>query len=160
MLCRKKEREKEKPTGGGGGGEVEPKASEVSEESPGLLPPDPALWAHLTHADTQIQPLSSTRSQVTELARLVPSRALHNCVAVLTLGALIYLVKLLLQLIPTLSRYVSDSMGGVVSKTGTLGFELPAAQVQLNQQSNLLPLGEVTEGSFQHRALLFKVSSM
>ncbi len=56
----------------GGGGEVEPKLSEVAEESPGLLPPDPALWAHLSHAHSHIRPLSPTKSQVTELARYPP----------------------------------------------------------------------------------------
>ncbi len=48
-------------------------------------------------------------------------------------------------------------MGGVVSRTGALGYELPAAQAQVKHDSNLLPLGELTVGSFQHRALLFKV---
>ncbi len=51
-------------------------------------------------------------------------------------------------------------MGGVVAKAGTLGYELLAGEVQVKQQSNLLPLGEVTAGSFQHRSLLFKVRVM
>ena len=48
-------------------------------------------------------------------------------------------------------------MGGVVKKVGVFGYELPAGEAQQERQSNLLPLGEVTAGVFQHRSLLFKV---
>ena len=57
----------------------------------------------------------------------------------------------------TACRYVSDTMGGVVKKMGAFGYELLAGKTQQERQSNLLPLGEVTAGVFQHRALLFKV---
>ena len=40
---------------------------------------------------------------------------------------------------------------------GALGFELPLGELQQHSQSQLVPLGEVAAGSFQHRALLFKV---
>ena len=56
-----------------------------------------------------------------------------------------------------LARYVSDCMGGVVQRSGTFGFELPLGEVQKERQSNVVPLGEVGVGVFQHRALLFKV---
>ena len=56
-----------------------------------------------------------------------------------------------------LAKYVSDSMGGPILKTGMFGFELSASKIQVEQQLNLLPLGEVSRGVFQHRALLFKV---
>ena len=48
-------------------------------------------------------------------------------------------------------------MGGVVKKVGAFGYELPAGESQQERRSNLLPLGEVTAGVFQHRSLLFKV---
>lgn len=48
-------------------------------------------------------------------------------------------------------------MGGVVQRSGTFGFELPLGEVQKERQSNVVPLGEVGVGVFQHRALLFKV---
>eukprot|EP00731_Ephydatia_muelleri_P015293 Em0008g1013a len=56
-----------------------------------------------------------------------------------------------------LARYVSDKMGGPVHKTGTFGFELSASEIQQRLHTNLVPLGEVKAGVFQHRALLFKV---
>lgn len=48
-------------------------------------------------------------------------------------------------------------MGGPVHKTGTFGFELSASEIQQRLHTNLVPLGEVKAGVFQHRALLFKV---
>lgn len=57
----------------------------------------------------------------------------------------------------THTRYVSDSLGGVVEKSGAFGFELPVGEMQRGRQSNVVPLGEVNSGVFQHRALLFKV---
>ena len=56
------------------------------------------------------------------------------------------------------SRYVSEQMGGAVERSGPLGYELPAGHVQHEQQNNLVPLGEIKIGAFQHRALLFKVT--
>lgn len=44
-----------------------------------------------------------------------------------------------------------------MERSGPLCFELPAAHKQLERQSNLVPLGQILQGSFQHRALLFKV---
>ena len=45
-----------------------------------------------------------------------------------------------------------------MQRSGTFGFELPLGEVQKERQSNVVPLGEVGVGVFQHRALLFKVS--
>lgn len=44
-----------------------------------------------------------------------------------------------------------------MQRLGTFGFELPLGEVQKERQSNVVPLGEVGVGVFQHRALLFKV---
>ncbi len=69
VFCRKKDREKDRGKGGGGV-EADPKVGEVvSENPPGLLPPDPCLWAHITHTRSHIDQLTSARSRVTELAR-------------------------------------------------------------------------------------------
>lgn len=57
-------------------------------------------------------------------------------------------------------RYVASHMGGQVERSGPLCFELPAGMKQLERESNLVPLGEFHQGSFQHRALLFKVLPM
>lgn len=57
----------------------------------------------------------------------------------------------------THTRYVGDSLGGVVEISGAFGFELPVGEMQRGRQSNVVPLGEVNSGVFQHRALLFKV---
>lgn len=94
----------------------------VTEKLPGLLAPDPGLWAHISYAKTNILTLPHARDQVQQLA-----------------------------------RYVSDKMGGPVQKTGTFGFELSASEIQQRLHTNLVPLGEVEAGVFQHRALLFKV---
>lgn len=55
-------------------------------------------------------------------------------------------------------RYVSDKMGGRVERTNALCYELGAAHLQTAKQSNFIPIGELEQGSFQHRALLYKVS--
>lgn len=44
-------------------------AAPVTEKLPGLLPPDPALWAHISHVRTLLHPLPSAREQVEQLAR-------------------------------------------------------------------------------------------
>ena len=54
-------------------------------------------------------------------------------------------------------RYVSDVLGGAVERSGPLGYELPAGYIQLDQKSNLVPLGHIKLGAFQQRTLLFKV---
>ena len=56
-------------------------------------------------------------------------------------------------------RYVSDILGGSVERSGPLGYELPAGYIQLNQNSNLVPVGQLKLGAFQQRTLLFKVST-
>ena len=48
-------------------------------------------------------------------------------------------------------------MGGPVERSGPFCFELPTGHKQLEKKSNLVPLGQIRQGSFQHRALLFKV---
>ena len=55
-------------------------------------------------------------------------------------------------------RYVSEVLGGSVERSGPLGYELPAGYIQLDQNSNLVPLGQLKLGAFQQRTLLFKVS--
>lgn len=56
-------------------------------------------------------------------------------------------------------RYVCEKMGGAVSreKASCLGYELPLMQLKQKLNSNLVPIGLITTGAFQHRALLFKV---
>ena len=54
---------------------------------------------------------------------------------------------------------MSEQLGGAVERSGPLGYELPAGYSQLQQKSNLVPLGELKAGAFQQRALLFKVSA-
>ena len=57
--------------------DLESRISEESEEAarpspeklPGLLQPDPKLWAHLNHTLSHIQPLTTAREQVTQLAK-------------------------------------------------------------------------------------------
>ena len=51
-------------------------------------------------------------------------------------------------------------MGGAVERSGPLGYELPASHVQYEQQNNSVPLGEIKIGTFQQRALLFKVTHL
>ncbi|XP_064385237.1 armadillo repeat-containing protein 3-like [Halichondria panicea] len=56
-----------------------------------------------------------------------------------------------------LAKYVADSFGGALERSGPFGFELPEGQLMREQQSIAVPLGEVKAGGFQHRALLYKV---
>ena len=46
-----------------------------------------------------------------------------------------------------------------MERSGPLGYELPAGYIQLDQNSNLVPLGQVKVGAFQQRSLLFKVDT-
>ncbi len=62
------------------------------------------------------------------------------------------------QCVHTLCRYVADSLGGALERSGPFGYELPSGQLMREQQSKAIPLGEVKAGGFQHRALLYKVS--
>ena len=55
-------------------------------------------------------------------------------------------------------RYVVSQLGGAVERSSSLSYELSAAHLQTARQSNFIALGELHQGSFQHRALLFKVS--
>ena len=55
-------------------------------------------------------------------------------------------------------RYVVSQLGGAVERSSSLSYELSAAHLQTARQSNFIALGELQQGSFQHRALLFKVS--
>ena len=47
-----------------------------------------------------------------------------------------------------------------MERSGPLGYELPAGYIQLDQSSNLVPLGQLKFGAFQQRALLFKVNTI
>ena len=48
-------------------------------------------------------------------------------------------------------------MGGAVGRSTNIQFELPLAETQASNHTVLIPLGEIKKGSFQHRALLYKV---
>lgn len=109
---------------------------------PGQLEMDQGLWDHIQHVLTNIKPLPSTTQQLQELAKY----NISSCTR--------------MNLECNLYRYVASYLGGPVERSGPLCFELPAGQKQQERQSNLLPLGEVYRGSFQHRALLYKVSRL
>lgn len=44
-----------------------------------------------------------------------------------------------------------------MERSGSFTFELHTAHTQSEKKSNLIPLGQLDQGSFQYRALLFKV---
>ena len=50
-------------------------------------------------------------------------------------------------------------MGGQVPADNPLQYELPLAEVQSSTNCPIVPLGRITKGTFQHRALLYKVLS-
>ncbi|KAI6654585.1 hypothetical protein LOD99_981 [Oopsacas minuta] len=60
-----------------------------------------------------------------------------------------------------IAKLVSDQMGGEVEKSslGSFDYHLHLSQLKYNRQSNLLPIGLIRQGFFQHRALLFKFLS-
>ena len=69
-LCRKKGRgEREVETSRVPADTEEPSLPPAPEKRPGLLPPDPTLWQHVTHARTHVLPLPATGEQVQQLAR-------------------------------------------------------------------------------------------
>ena len=68
----------------------------------------------------------------------------------------------------SLSRSVSDYAGSTVpleciilcrSALGSFDYHLHLSQLKYNSQSNLVPIGSIRQGFFQHRALLFKFLS-
>lgn len=128
--------------------ESESRISDMNEDAlegsktklPGQLEVDQGLWEHILYAMTNIKLLPSTTQQLQDLAK-------YAC----TPNTLQWLIQLC-------CRYVAGQLGGPVERSGPLCFELPAGQKQLERQSNLLPLGELQQGSFQHRALLYKVA--
>lgn len=50
-------------------------------------------------------------------------------------------------------------MGGPIKPDQPVQYELPLAEVQGISSCPLVPLGKIKKGTFQHRALLFKVLS-
>ncbi|CAL9697893.1 unnamed protein product [Knipowitschia caucasica] len=58
----------------------------------------------------------------------------------------------------TLAKMVSQAMGGEVDreKIHTFEWNLHISQLQLQLQSNVVPIGMIKQGTFYHRALLFK----
>ncbi|KAI8813348.1 armadillo-type protein, partial [Cladochytrium replicatum] len=64
------------------------------------------------------------------------------------------------QLIRQIAQIVSDAMGGAIESSERLAdfpykFNITDLKIKLN--SNVIPIGLVTHGTFYHRALLFKV---
>ncbi|XP_078083820.1 armadillo repeat-containing protein 3 [Mustelus asterias] len=60
--------------------------------------------------------------------------------------------------IVALATFVSDKMGGPVSKEKLHEFtwELHIADVKFELKSNIIPIGKIQKGTYYHRALLFK----
>ena len=48
-------------------------------------------------------------------------------------------------------------MGGAVKRSTNILHELSMSKIQTSNQTNLVPLGNISKGSFQHRSLLYKV---
>jgi HEAT repeat protein len=57
-----------------------------------------------------------------------------------------------------LARFVSDQMGGTVDRSSITSFsyELAISEVKYELKSNVVAIGHVKQGTFYHRALLFK----
>ena len=53
--------------------------------------------------------------------------------------------------------YVCNSMGGPVTASGNMPFELPQSELQKEAGSNVIAIGNITAGTYRHRALLYKV---
>ncbi|XP_014775215.1 armadillo repeat-containing protein 3 [Octopus bimaculoides] len=64
-----------------------------------------------------------------------------------------------LEQIITLAKFVSNKMGGAVSREeyGNFSWELPLSQIQHERASNIVSIGSIKYGNQFHRALLFKV---
>ncbi|XP_019862006.1 PREDICTED: armadillo repeat-containing protein 3-like [Amphimedon queenslandica] len=56
-----------------------------------------------------------------------------------------------------LAIYVSQVMGGAVSRSTSIPQDLPISKIQTINRTNLVPIGNINKGSFQHRSLLYKV---
>ena len=57
-----------------------------------------------------------------------------------------------------LGKFVSEQMGGPVPRDqlSSFNFELPIADLKIQLQSNVVPIGMIKSGIFYHRGLLFK----
>ena len=108
----------------------------------GLLELDQGLWDHIEKVQTTIKPLLSVREQMKELAKYGMECSEWS-----------------LQLYG-MYRYVASCLGGKVEKSGPFCFELPVGRIQSENLSRLVPLGKLQQGTFQHRALLFKASDL
>ena len=56
-----------------------------------------------------------------------------------------------------LLSYVSSQMGGPLQHNSSFQYQLELAELQAHHGSNIVPLGSVKKGTYQHRTLLFKV---
>ncbi|GAB1601676.1 armadillo repeat-containing protein 3-like [Argonauta hians] len=67
-------------------------------------------------------------------------------------------LNVFLDQIILLAKYVSSKMGGPVSpeEMGSYSWELPLAQIQHENASNIISIGNIKYGNHFHRALLFK----
>jgi len=61
--------------------------------------------------------------------------------------------------IQALANFVSDEMGGNVSKESlsSFSYELHMSEMKTQLRSNIVPIGSIKRGIYYHRALLFKV---
>ena len=61
----------------------------------------------------------------------------------------------------TISRYVSEKLGGPVARDeiSNLGYELLINETKYELKSNIVPLGKIRLGTYYHRALLYKVKN-
>jgi armadillo repeat-containing protein 3 len=63
------------------------------------------------------------------------------------------------QQIKAVALAVSKAMGGaiVMSELADYNFKFRISELKLAQNSNVIPIGKINQGTFYHRALLFKV---
>uniref|UniRef100_A0A8C4RAI5 EDR1/CTR1/ARMC3-like peptidase-like domain-containing protein n=1 Tax=Eptatretus burgeri TaxID=7764 RepID=A0A8C4RAI5_EPTBU len=56
-----------------------------------------------------------------------------------------------------LARFVSNKMGGAVTRLNEFSWELHCSKLKEELNSNVIPIGKIQKGIYYHRALLFKV---
>ncbi|KAM5338232.1 armadillo repeat-containing protein 3-like isoform 1-T2 [Glossophaga mutica] len=60
--------------------------------------------------------------------------------------------------VEALAKYVAEKMGGRIpkEKLQNFGWQLHISEIKFQLKSNVVPIGQIKEGIFYHRALLFK----
>lgn len=133
---------------------VDSSEQQQSQHAGYLLQADAALWAHIEHTRNNLHSLTSVTEQVKQIAMSVSLTHSTTVTSELTFFCFSPPSPSFLIL-----SYVSTQMGGPwTSQQGnSFQYQLELAELQAACGSNIVPLGSIKKGTYQHRTLLFKV---